>query len=497
MHAVHGFDAEGTSRQRRLTAGLGEGLLGNALRQPPVNLEAEQAVLGAILANNKALERVDTFLRPEHFAEPAHGAIYARILERVMDGQVADPITLRADFEGTGTLDEVGGAVYLVELLGAMVGVINAGEYGQLIVDAWMKRQIIEMAEGAAQLAYGVEAGLNPAKVLDRIRLQLLEIEAHTPNPGTMKSLRSAVDEAIAAGEAAAARGTGLSGISCGFPSLDAFLLGLEPATNTVIAARPRVGKTALAVQMALRMARLGHRGLYVSLEMEAAKLARRALSLVSRIKLQDIRRGEFARDDGLADDIVRARAVLADLPLLIEDEPRLTHQTIAQRARLAERKLGRLDWIMVDHLHIVGDDDRMARMPDIKAIAEKSAAIRAIGQRMKIPVITLAQLSRAVESREDQRPTLADLRGSGAIEQDADSIGFIYRPEVGMRPPVKKPGESDGDYAAKLHQHNQGLDEVRGKAWVNWEKVREGEPGSAELRFDGARVRFHEIDEK
>lgn len=482
--------------QAKSLKGLGANLLGMSLREPPSNLEAEQALLGALLANNDAFAAVSDFLRPEHFADGVHAVIYERIATRIAAGEVADAITLRADLEGSGELDPAGGAGYLAELLSAMVSPKVAGQYGRVILDCWMRREVISACEMAAVAAFGAEPGLAAGTLIERIRDDLLKVERDLPSQARTFSIGRAVQDAIDAGAAVAARGGGLSGASCGFPDLDRVIGGLEPGTNTILAARPGVGKSALGLQMALRMAHGGLRVLYVSLEMSAAQMGRRALSLISRVPLADLRSGAFTRDDGLAEDVVRSRQVFERMPLLIEDEPRLTYQAIAARARTAQRKLGRLDALFIDHLHILGRDDRMARLNDAQAIAEQSAGIRAIGQRMGIPLITLAQLNRGVESREDKRPTLADLRGSGSVEQDADTIGFIYRPEMGLRDPEKRVGETDHDYARRVNETQQKRADVTGKAFVIFDKVRDGETQQVELRFDARRVRFHQIDE-
>lgn len=485
------------SREAKITIGRGEGLIGISQRQPPSNLEAEQALLGGLLANNKPYARISTYLRPEHFADPIHGEIYRRICERIDAGGIADAVLIRSDLENTTILDEVGGVVYLGQLLSAMVGVINVPEYARLILECYLRRQIIEACDVAASAAFGSEDTRDALRLITDLRMALVAVEAHAESPDKLRSIAHAVDVAIEKGREAARRGNRLSGLSCGFDCLDQFIGGLEPGTNTVIGARPGVGKTALGLQMGMRMARAGSRILYVSLEMDAWKLGRRALSLASRVTLKDIRAGEFERDDSLAEDIVRGRQTFEGLPLLIEEEPRLTMPAIAARAKAAERKLGRLDALFIDHLHIVGRDERMLRMNDVQAIAEISAGISALAKRMQIPAITLAQLSRAVEGRDDKRPTSADLRGSGAIEQDADTIGFIYRPEAGLRPPERKDNETDGDFAARKAAYDRRLAEVKGKAWVHFTKVRDGEEGAAELCFDGAYVRFYEKEER
>jgi replicative DNA helicase len=482
-------------RHRRVKGGAGAFLTGLSIRLPPANIEAEQAVLGGLMARNDSYSRISGFLRPEHFADPIHGEIYRRIGERIDQGAVADAVTLRSDLEGTSILDEVGGTRYLGQLLGAMIGIINIPDYARLILETYIRRQIIDACEAVANQAFGMDGAPNALRLITELRMMLVAIEGHVESPDNLRSIANAVSLAIEAGKAAAQRGDGLSGPSCGFGAMDQFIGGLEPGTNTVLGARPGVGKTALAVQMAMRMAQKGYRILYISLEMAAYKLGRRALSLAARVPLKELRAGSFEFDDSLAEDVVKGQKVFESLPLLIADEPRLTMDAITTRANLAKRKFGRLDAIFIDHLHILGKNDRLSRMQDVQAIAEQTGAIMALTKRMEIPAVTLAQLSRGVESRDDKRPTIADLRGSGAIEQDADTIGMMYRPEAGMRPPERKQGEGEGDFIVRQQHYQRRLDEVRGKAWVYFDKVRDGEGGVAELGFDGTYTRFFEKD--
>jgi replicative DNA helicase len=252
---------------------------------------------------------------------------------------------------------------------------------------------------------------------------------------------------------------------------------------------------TALAVQMAMRVAQTGLPVLFVSLEMQARQIGRRALALASRVKLRDLRSGDFTRCPFMAEDVVVGQQRLAELPLLIEDEPSLTAQAIALRAKAAIRKFGSLGLVVIDHLHIMGRPESAARFGDTQAITEISGGVKRMAKELDVPVLLLAQLNRRVEGQDDKRPSMADLRQSGAVEQDAEAVGFLYRPEYYLA--RQKPEDlGDTKFAEATAKWQTQMEAAGGRAEVIWDKVRDGETGVDDLRFDGERVRFFEEGE-
>jgi replicative DNA helicase len=492
----------------------GEGLFGLSARHPPNNLQAEQALLGALLANNKAYERVCEFLKPEHFADPVHGVIYEAIQKRIEAGRVADTITLRAEFEHSGLLEEVGGAAYLVQLLAAMVGVINAGEYGRAIFDCFLRRNLIDIGEVIVNRAFGLQSNLDGTAQINAAQELLNEVckRVELPDRGVM--FGAAVREAIARGERSATLPGGMAGLSSGFRGIDLVLGGMEPGWLIVLGGRPAMGKSALGLQIALRAAsgvvpRIDvddlafSRGapaptLYLSTEMESYQLGRRGLSLRSGVPLVDLRNGRFVRHADAAMAVVKAAQHFDGIPLLIEDTPGPNLAQIEMRIRTALRRLGSLKLVVVDHLHNMRRAEEHLRLGDTFAIGAITRGIKELARRYSVPILLLAQLNRGVEGRDDKRPTLADLRQSGNIEEDADCVGLLYREEyyLAKRQPDRGAFKSEEDYLKAAALHEQRLRISAGRAEVLWEKVRDGQPGISRLHFDTERVRFFEEGE-
>ena len=328
------------------------GLLGLSQRLPPQNLEAEMALLGALLANNKAYERVSEFLASEHFADPVNGRIYASIQRRIEAGQLADAVTLRAEFEHSGQLDEVGGPAYLAQLLSAMVGIINAGEYAKVIHDAWLRRQLIDLGEVVVNRAFGVEAELDGKEQLEAAEQALFDLAKEGGNEGALITFERAMVRAVEMAEKAFTNGSGVSGLSTGLRDVDAKMGGLHPSDLLILAGRPAMGKTALATKIAFGAARAILReaqaenpnavpkgGVAVfSLEMSADQLATRLLSENSRISGDRIRRGEISQRD--FDRFVETSRELATLPIFIDDTPAITISALRTASWLTVRGL-------------------------------------------------------------------------------------------------------------------------------------------------------------
>lgn len=462
-------------------------LVGVSQRQPPQNQMAEQALLGAILRNNKALDRCDGLL-PEHFADAVNGRLFKHIVQRRQAGALVDGVTLASDLANAGVLDEVGGNSYIAGLLAAMVGIINATEYAATIRDCWVRRQLIDLGTELVNGAFGVDPGRTAVEIA-RGAATLIDQLGAAQAIDRAATLDAAMDEALAAMERARTGQT--AGMSTGFGSIDARLGGIEPGLVYVLGGRPGMGKSALAHQIAINVARAGVGVLELSLEMSAAQLGRRALASTSRVPIWRMKRGDL--DVFQAEAVVCARKELAGLPLTIDDAAGQTPAAIAAKARAARRKHG-LGLVMIDHLNLMRAEDQDARHGGTWATERASATVLQMAKDCECPALLLAQLNRGVEGREDKRPTLSDLRQAGAIEQDAYAVGFVYRPEyyLGGKPdpkPTDTPAKRD-----QIQQEWEGQrDEVRGRADLVWAKVRDGEPGTDALTFDGPTATFGE----
>jgi replicative DNA helicase len=483
-------------------------LLGLSQRLPPSNIAAEQALLGALLANNRAYERVSDFLAPEHFADPINGRIYQSIVRRLEANQVADAITLRGEFEHSGVLEEVGGTAYLAQLVTAMVGIINAGDYGRVIYDAWVRRQLIDIGEIVVNNAFGAEAELDGTQQIEAAEKELFDLATKGRTDDRMVVFEKALAGAINAAEAAFKRSGHVSGLSTGLRDLDKRTGGLHKSDLLILAGRPSMGKTALATKIAFGAARglmaeaaadpkkpkPGSVAIF-SLEMSSEQLATRLLSEESRVSGERIRKGEinerdYARFVGVAKE-------LQALPLYIDDTPAITLPALRTRCRRLARTKG-LSLVVIDYLQLMrpapGGRREESRVTEVSMITQ---GLKALAKELEVPVLALSQLSRSVESREDKRPQLSDLRESGSIEQDADAVMFVYRDEyyLQQRAPKQMAFDSEDKFQAALEKWQRDMEQVHNKAELLLEKQRHGPTGKIDLFFEGEFTRFADLD--
>jgi replicative DNA helicase len=483
-------------------------LLGLSQRLPPSNVQAEQALLGALLANNKAYERVSEYLVPEHFADPIHGRIYQAVARRVEAGQLADAVTLKAEFEHSGVLEEVGGTAYLAQLLTAMVGIINAGEYGRAIYDAWIRRQLIDVGETVVNNAFGADPELDGTSQIEAAEQRLFELAADSGAGGGFITFERALIEAIQGAERAFRRAGHVSGLTTGFRDLDAKTGGLHPSDLVILAGRPGMGKTALATKVAFSAARalladvrqedagaVPKSSIAVfSLEMSAEQLATRLLSEEARISGDRIRRGDIGQRD--FDKFVQVSREIAALPLHIDDTPAITLSALRTRCRRLKRTKG-LSLVVVDYLQLMRPSAGTRPENRVLEISQITQGLKAIAKELAVPVLALSQLSRAVEGREDKRPQLSDLRESGTIEQDADAVMFVYRDEyyLAQRAPKQMAFDSEEKFQDNLEKWQRDMEAVHNKAELIIAKQRHGPTGKIDLFFEAEFTRFGDLD--
>ena len=459
-------------------------LLGLSQRLPPSNVQAEQALLGALLANNKAYERVSEFLAPEHFADPIHGRIFQAITRRVEAGQLADAVTLKAEFEHSGILEEVGGTPYLAQLLTAMVGIINAGEYGRAVHDTWLRRQLIDIGETVVNNAFGADAELGGSQQIEAAEQALFQLAADGGGNGGFVTFERALTDAILGAERAFRRSGHVSGLTTGLRDLDTKMGGLHPSDLLILAGRPGMGKTALATKIAYGAAKalqaearardphaLPRAQVAVfSLEMSAEQLATRLLSEEAQISGDRIRRGDIGQKD--FDKFVQVSRDIAALPIQIDDTPAITMSALRTRCRRLKRTNG-LALVVVDYLQLMRPAAGTRPENRVLEISQITQGLKAIAKELAVPELALSQLSRQVENRDDKRPQLSDLRESGTIEQDADAVMFVYRDEY---------------YLAQMGKAHNRADLIIAKQ-------RHGPTGTVPLFFEAEFTRFADLD--
>lgn len=482
---------------------------GIAGRTAPANLVAEQALLGALLANSRAFDACAEFLEAHHFADPVHAAIYAAIARRINAGQVADAVSLRLDFQNTDLLDPVGGIGYLAQLLACMVGIVTARDYARAVHDAWVRRETIAVLAEGCDAAFGAEVG--GLEVLEGIEAGLLRVADGAGSTRPTVSAGLATLQAVAKAREAAQRGTGLVGMTTGLAALDRMSKGLVRGQYVVIGARPSMGKTSLGLTIAARCAAAGHRGLYWTGEMAADQLGVRLAAAHAGLSTSSVLAGmgyDVAGED--ADEVARPmedgewsaldRAVTASraLPLEIDDRPGMTVAGLRSRARRMKRK-GGLDFIVVDYVGLMRPSQAMRGRGRYEATTEISGDLLALARELDVALVALVQLNRANESRDEKKPQMSDLRDSGAIEQDANVIMFLHREHyylTRLGAPTRKANEREEDYADRVSDWVRRRDSVRGVAEIGLSKNRQGPTGNTRLRYAARSTWFRDESE-
>ncbi|HXP77427.1 MAG TPA: replicative DNA helicase [Stellaceae bacterium] len=475
-------------------------------RTPPHNTEAEQALLAAILVNNAAFHRVSEFLLPEHFAEGVHGRIFAAIGKLIERGQIANPVTLKNLFDQDTALQEIGGGEYLARLARSVVTIINAEDYGRTIYDLYLRRELITLGEDVVNEAFAHDLERDAVNQIEVAEKRLFDLATTGRSERGFQPFEQALITAIELAADAFKRDGRIVGVATGFTELDKLLGGLHPSDLVVLAARPSMGKSALATNIAFHAAR-NHRTIetpdgkkktedgavvaFFSLEMSSEQLATRILSEESGVPSHLIRRGEVKAED--FEKFVQTSHVLANLPLYIDDSPALSIAAVRTRARRLKRQRG-LDLVIVDYLQLLhGSGEGTAGESRVQEISEITRGLKALAKELNVPVLALAQLSRAVEQREDKRPLLSDLRESGSIEQDADVVMFIFREEYYLHrsEPVQRPDESLEKFGDRHDRWKELCEKAYGRAEIIVGKQRHGPIDNVTLRFDGDTTKF------
>jgi len=474
-----------------------------AHRTLPHNLEAEQGLIGMLLIDNRNLEKVSDFLRGEHFSHPTHQKIYDTIVKMVDRGLEAKATTLKDYFEKDEGLQSVGGTQYLVELATEVPLLNDIKDYGQTVYDRYLRREIIRLNQDVATMAYNYTVEEDANAIITTAESRLFKLAETGQTQGGFVTLRDSVKVAIEIAEQAYKSDSHVTGVTTGLADLDQKLGGLHNSDLLILAARPSMGKTSLAVNIAFNAAKAyaesgGKQGGIVgffSLEMSADQLATRILAEQSNISGDTIRKGDIKEADFI--NFVQAAQKLSSTPLYIDDTPALTIGALRTRARRLKRQHG-LNLLIVDYLQLLqGSGTRQSEGNRVLEISEITRGLKAIAKELQIPVIALSQLSRAVEQREDKRPMLSDLRESGSIEQDADIVMFIYRQEyyLSREVPEKKISEKDENFNERYEAWSNLLQECANTAEVIVAKQRHGPIGTVKLYFDANVTRFGDLE--
>ncbi len=461
----------------------------------PHNLEAEQALLGALMFDNAVFERLSDRLRGSHFYEPFHQRLYDAIEDHIRQGMLAEPTILMERFKQDPAFQEFGGLRYLADLVDRAPPAANAPDYARVVYDLALRRDLIRIG---GEIIKEAPAPETPA--IDQIESaeQQLYTLAETGKPSSgFVSFSHALSGAVQMAAEAYQRDGKLAGLATNLDDLDQKLGGLHPSDLLILAGRPSMGKTALATNIAFNVARnyrweptpegrktvSGGVVAFYSLEMSAEQLAMRILADASGVSSDKLRKGEIdAADFGRIRD---AAVEIGESPLYIDATGGLSISKLAARARRLKRMEHGLDLIIVDYLQLVTTGEGNSQKNRVQEVSEITGGLKALAKELSVPIIALSQLSRQVEQREDKRPQLSDLRESGSIEQDADCVMFVYRESYYL-------GRAEPREGTEEHlKWQEDMDRLRNQAEVVIGKQRHGPIGIVKLSFDADTTKF------
>lgn len=462
------------------------------------NTQAEQVILGTIILNNEYLNRISEFLLPEHFYEPAHQKIYAQIIYNVEKTNiVANQITLKQFFDSEASIKAVGGTAYLSTLLTCASMIVDIAHYGRLIQDLAMKRELVMIGEEVVNDAYKVEDRSTASQQIESAESKLFKLANQSSGRSDFRNISVSLQQTIDKTLLARKRDNSISGISTGLIDLDKMLGGMQNSDLIILAGRPSMGKTALAINLAVNACKFLNRDAeketdkkavgFFSLEMSADQLSARILSMESSINATKFRSGQISDIEWEA--IAARSADIGNWPFFIDDTPALSIAAVRTRTRRMIRKHN-LAFIIVDYLQLLKGSDKKNSENRVQEISEITQGLKAIAKEFNIPVMALSQLSRAVEQRDDKRPQLSDLRESGSIEQDADIVTFIYRESYYHE--RKQPPEAD---IAKFEEWKAEMNRLKNISEVIIAKQRNGPVGNVHLYFDAEFTKFGNLD--
>ncbi|SDZ65296.1 replicative DNA helicase [Evansella caseinilytica] len=402
-------------------------------RTPPQNIEAEQAVLGAIFIDDQALVTASERLVPEDFYRAAHQRIYTVMLSLAQKGEPVDLITVTSELQTKNWLEEIGGVSYLSDLANAVPTAANVGYYSQMVEEKSLLRRLIRVATNIASEGYAADDDVD--SILNDAEKTILEVSQKKSSKAFIE-IKDVLVEAFDNIEALQHRTGDVTGIPSGFTELDRMTAGFQRNDLIIVAARPSVGKTAFALNITQNVAtKAGENVAVFSLEMGAEQLVMRMLCAEGNIDAQRLRTGKLTDEDW--QKLTMAMGSLSKAGIYIDDTPGVKVNDIRSKCRRLKQERG-LGMIMIDYLQLIQGDARSGEGRQ-QEVSEISRSLKGLARELEVPVIALSQLSRGVESRQDKRPMMSDIRESGSIEQDADIVAFLYRDDYYDRESEKK----------------------------------------------------------
>ena len=459
----------------------------------PSNLEAEQALLGSVLVNNDIIDEISTIVNANTFYDPAHIKIYEVIENLNNKGMIANPITLKNFFEKDDMLGEVGGTEYLVKLTRFSASAKQSVDYAKVIHEMYLRRELVQISNQLSSDTLNASyQEQNAENIIESTEKSLFDLAERGSFSQSFLKFNQALDQTIEMATLAMKSDQGIVGVPTGLTDLDEKLGGLHKSDLVILAGRPGMGKTALATNIAYHAAqnlitRQEKSSIaFFSLEMSSEQLSTRILSEQARIKSDDIRRGKVTENE--INRYIETSRNIYNLPLYIDETPAITISTLSNRARRIKRLFG-LNLIVVDYIQLMRAPSSNNRGDNrVQEVSEITQGLKALAKELKVPVLALSQLSRAVESRDDKKPQLSDLRESGSIEQDADVVMFVYREAYYLENKQPKLGSIEhAEWQSKMNDVNGLADIILGKQ-------RHGPTGTVKVEFEGIYTKFKDL---
>ena len=465
----------------------------NISRSIPINVGAEQSLLGAIISNNLALEKVEDFLEPKHFSTKINSINFDTLKRFITNNQIADITTIKVFLENNEDFVANGGMKYLLEIAENSVSIINAKQYGELIYDLYLRRELIDVGTELVNKSYSDFQSENSNSIIEKVELDLFNLTNDGEKQRGPKTFTDVLSDTLDYAEKAFKKSSDVAVLKTALTDLDKKIGGLHKSDLIIIAGRPSMGKTAFATNIAsnICMDKLNlkkkNNVLFFSLEMSSEQLATRLLSEMSKIPSEKIRTGNISKMD--FENLLKNSEKIKNLSLFIDDSPALTLSAIRSRSRRLKRKDG-LDLIIIDYLQLISSESRNLNDNRVKEISEITRGLKAIAKEFNIPVIALSQLSRKVEDRVEKLPQLADLRECGSIEQDADLVVFLYREEYYLARTEPPEGTE------KHIMWTDKMEKIHNIAEVIVAKNRHGPISRVKLHFNASNTKFSDLAE-
>lgn len=445
---------------------------------PPQNIEAEQAVLGAIFLNTDALADAMEYVEADDFYRRAHQILFQAMVDLNNDGEAIDVLTVQNYLTTNNQLDDVGGVAYIAELATSVPTAANAGYYAKIVEEKSMLRRLISTATNIITQANNGDDDV--PSLLDSAERQIMDVSERRNRSG-FREIKDVLNETLSDIDRLSQQSEDITGLPTGYREFDKMTAGLQPDNLIILAARPAVGKTAFALNIAQNVATSTDTSIAIfSLEMSAESLVNRMLCAEGSINANHLRTGQL--DEGEWQNLIVAMGALSNTSIFIDDTPGIKMAEIRAKCRRLAKEKGNLGLVVIDYLQLIEGSNKESRQQEVSEISRQ---LKKLAKELSVPILALSQLSRGVEQRQDKRPVLSDIRESGSIEQDADIVAFLYRDDYYERGESKS--EEDGDDQDSL---NQDVGEVE----LIIEKNRAGARGTVKLLFIKSYNKFSNI---